>query len=51
MTKIFPNLGRGLDNGCKFFELFFRKSIKGLSIESLLWGNGDGALKVFGNRG
>ena len=27
------------------------KGLKGLSIESLLWGNGDGALKVFGNRG
>ena len=25
--------------------------IKGLSIESLLWGNGDGALKVFGDQG
>ena len=28
-----------------------RRRIKGLSIESLLWGNGDGALKVFGDRG
>ena len=27
------------------------QKIKGLSIESLLWGNGDGALKVFGIEG
>ena len=28
-------------------------NVKGLSIESLLWGNGngDGVLKVFGDRG
>ena len=27
MTEISPNLGGGLDNGYKIFELFFRKSI------------------------
>ena len=35
---------------CELTLNFFETTnnfIKGLSIESLLWGNGDGALKVF----
>ena len=33
-----------------YFIVFLQAiAIKGLSIESLLWGNGDGALKVFGD--